>query len=333
MTFHELAGTVSLWLYMLWYTWRLLHRSIEHSQEHSPMPYVWGLLVAACGVFTMRIEVLQQALDLLIANRMPLGQGLRSIFTILAAWCYLLLLWHIQQRSPQIMSPTIKRLYPYLRAVPPLVIMAIVFLLLLSVVEFLSYGRVYYLVILSVDSVALPLIFFVYFPVTLRMARLETVPEMRVKQVATLLLCLLYASMALLFFPPNIVAAIKGEMRLHDSKEIIVIAAVGCIMLQFAPFKVINLFLLPLSYARYWQLLRLEQQVATLTAAVSRGAIWVKPAELEKAHYLALISLLDNAPALPDNPAGKKLRYRIDQRLHEQRDYPALPQTPLEQQS
>lgn len=332
MTIIEFGGAASLWLYMLWYTWRLLQRSPERPRGRSPMHYIWGLLLAACGVFTLRIVLLQEALDHLVGDTTPLGQGLRSASIILAAWCYLLLLWHIHKTSPQIIPPLIKRLYPYFSYLPPLVLVEIGCLLVLPLLNLLDYTRTYYLIILSVDVVALPLIFCVYIPINIRMVELETVPEMRVKQLATIMLCLLYAFAAVRFFPRNVIAIQNGEMLIHHSKDVIVILAVICIMLQFAPFKLIGMGLLPLKYGRYWRLLRLEQRVAALTAAVSRGTIWIKPAELENARYAAIISILDNTPALPDDTAGKQLRQQIEQILHQHRDYPSLAQALLEQQ-
>lgn len=331
MTFIEFAGAGSLWLYMLWYTWRLLRRSEVRPYSGSPMHSIWGLLMAACGTFTLRTIAVQESLDQMVANRMPLGQGLRSVSIIMAAWCYLRLLRHIHQTSPQIMSPRVKRFYVFGYNAPLWVVLTIACLLVFSVLGALSYIRAYYLIILSVDSVALPLIFFICIPINLRMIQLEKVPEMRVKQAATIVLCLLYALTAATFFLNNLAAAIEEKMYPQHSKGLIVLLAVFCIMLQFAPFKMIRFGLLPLSYNRYWHLLRLEQQVATLTAAVSRGMIWVKPAELENAYYTAIISLLDNVPVLPDDTAGHKLRQQVERVLHQHQDSRSLASTQREQ--
>lgn len=304
MTPLDFLSVLSIWLYIGWYGARILPRSL--SGQPIATTYIWGLLLAAGGIFTFRILPVQHFFDDL-ARGAPLGMWLRGASITAAGWSYLLLLRHVGRTSDEIFPAFTRYLYPFLLLLPPSSLLITASLLTLP-----DHARAYYAILILVDVMTFFLIGAAFIPVNVRMLHHETVRAMRLKHSATICLCLCYAAPFSLTLRRNLDVLERGEMTPPANLGVFAALAVVCIIIQFAPYKMLATFFLPLDYWSYARLYRLERRIAFVRQTTSRAAAWVKPPDLAQAHYATLISILDSAPLLPDTPEGQRLQREID---------------------
>jgi hypothetical protein len=152
--------------------------------------------------------------------------------------------------------------------------------------------------------------------------RLETQRSLRLKYQATWLLGGLYLLAAALSLSTNLrLLDYPTPPQPPDHGGIAGLAAL-CILIQFAPLRLLTRLAFPLDYWDYLRLHRLEHQVARCSQALPRTHWWVAPADLDAATYTALISIMDHTPTLPADPTSAALRLRLETTLQRYRQHP-----------
>jgi hypothetical protein len=320
----DVISVIAVWLYLLWYAVRIQQHRSEKQDGHSSILYVWALLLSAAGVFCFRILVVQAFFDHLTGNVIPLGMWLKMVSILGADWSYLLILREIGSTSSHVMPELTRRLYPLMALLPPISLFVTMMILALTTQNFLNYARAHYLILVIIDVMSVILILSVFFPMNILMWKTEKVPQMQIKHLATMGLFLCYLSPVLLTLRRNIEIIGHGKMTPPENLGIFAVLAALCMMIQFAPFKVVTAFLWPFAYYRYLKLHFLEQRVAKMAATQPRSYLLVKPAQLDAAKYTAVISILDNYTFIPNNVAGQRIRQQIEAVIPQHGQYPDL---------
>jgi len=276
-------------------------------------------------VFTFKTPLVTDTIDELF-GAYPVAYWLKTLATLAAV-----LFYSISLREFTTHDAPLIRLAGYHRAVIRLawtVIAALSLLLVASVLHMLSYRQARFTMKWVLEGYMLLHMGPVFIPVNRRVLHHEQVEPMRLKHIATLVLCVTYAVSAvitLVSVPPIIVTG-----RLNPGPELVPRHVIGlvCLLIMLVPHRWLVLYRVPEQVRRYLKLAALERRLAEQVPFTREPVRWwqvLRPRYPEMATYITVINILDHYRRLDVNdPASAALFRRIDAVIPANPDYDDL---------
>lgn len=285
----------------------------------------WSIFVAIGLVFTFKTPLVAHAIDDRFGDY-PVAYWLKTLATLAAVLFYSISLQEFTTHDAALL-----RRAGYHRAVIRLawiVILALSLLLAASVLHVLSYRQARFAMKWVLEGYMLLHIVPIFIPVNRRVLRHEQVEPMRLKHIATLVLCVTYALSAvitLVSVPPIIVTG-----QINPGPGLVPRHMIGlvCLLIMLVPHRWLVLYRVPEQVMRYLKLAALERRLAEQVPFTCEPVHWwqvLRPRYPEMATYVTVINILDHYRRLDmDDPAGATLYRQIDAVIPANPDYDDL---------
>ncbi len=285
----------------------------------------WTIFIALGMVFTLRIGAVQPFVDACFYDYpVTFLVSLLAVLAAIAAYS-LSLLWLVQR------SPGLYRLRWFhlrlIRAAPGIAGL-LVGVMAAHIAGGVSAFRAEHLMKWVVEGYGLLQSALVFVPVNAAMFRQERVFPMRVKHLATLMLCAAFALSAacsVVFLPSMIITQEPYAGRYVVPRAPV---AVVCLVLILVPHRWISLLLLPRRLRCYGRLAAVEHRLEKLVD-IRRERLSLQqafnPEQIEMAIYVTVINILDHYRRVDQgNPRGCELVAQIEALWPECADYDQL---------
>lgn len=254
----------------------------------------WVIFISLGVVYTLRIQAVQPVIDACFHDY-PVTFVVSLLAVLAATVAYSLSLKWLVQRSPDLYR---SRWFhtPLIRSAPSTVCLLLT-LLAVHIAGYLSSFRTQHLMKWLVEGYGLLQSALVFVPINAAMFRQERVFPMRVKHLATLVLCATFALSAACFVVllPSMVVTQKP----YEGKHVVPRApiAVVCLVIILVPHRWLTVLLLPSLLRCYARLAALERRIGTLVD-IRREPLTMQQAvhaqRIEMAIYIVVINILDH---------------------------------------
>jgi len=311
-----------VWGFVLYGLWRGYHRA-RYVDRY--VLITWTIFISLGVVFTLRIKAVQPFVDACFYDY-PVT-FLVSLLAVLAATAsYSLSLMWLVQRSPGLYR--LRWFHLRLIQAAPGIAGLLVGMMAAHIAGWMSSFRAEHMMKWVVEGYGLLQSALVFVPVNAAMFRQERVFPMRVKHLATLLLCATFAFSAacsVVFLPSMIVTQKPYAGRYVVPRAPI---AVICLVIILMPHRWLSLLLLPRRLRCYGRLAAVEHRLEKLVD-IRRERLSLQqafnPEQIEMAIYVTAINILDHYRRVDlGDPRGCELVAQIEALWPECADYDQL---------
>lgn len=311
-----------VWGFVLYGLWRG-YRGARHVDRY--VLITWTIFIALGVVFTLRIKAVQPFVDACFYGY-PVT-FLVSLLAVLAATAaYSLSLMWLVQRSPGLYR--LRWFHLRLIQAAPGIAGLLLGMMAAHIAGWMSAFRAEHMMKWVVEGYGLLQSALVFVPVNAAMVRQEQVFPMRVKHLATLLLCATFALSAAcsVVFLPSMILTQKPYAGQYVVPRAPI--AVICLVIILMPHRWLSLLLLPRRLRCYGRLAAVEHRLEKLVD-IRRERLPLQqvfnPEQIEMAIYVTVINILDHYRRVDlGDPRGCELVAQIEALLPECAGYDEL---------
>ncbi len=281
-----------IWIFVFASLWRGYHRT-GHLDRYGAV--TWTIFVAMALVFTFRVSSVPPLIDGIFGGY-PITFLLSLLAVLGAITAYSLSLKWLIVRNPEIYP--LKRIHLRLIWTVPLVASSIGGAAVLHLSGILSSFQMQYASKWTIEGDALLQTTFVFMPINFCMVRQEQIFPMKIKHLATLVLCFTFALSALLSVVS--IPVILSTGKINPGPTIIPrgqIAAV-CLGILHVALRWLAMLAVPIRLYYFGKLARLDSRLLRLVRQPYREPMnWrlmYRSEHIEIAIYIRVIDILDN---------------------------------------